>query len=158
VPSNPKSDPEYDAVHGPPSVAAEPVAIGFPQRGWVLVDQAWKPCTITAPASPVGNAGVEGRFTVACDDGTYEFPSVKDVRHGAKPADAPLTFAFGQAGGKRHQLVIRADKSLIVTPGGRIVGRYGGDEDGLKLAKAHFAKLEPEHAKKLADGAAAKSA
>jgi hypothetical protein len=141
-----------------PKTEPAPVAVSFPQRGWAMIDQQWKPGTITAPAVPVGNAGVEGRFTFACDDGTFAFPSVQDVRHGAKPTDLPLTFAFGVAGGKRHQLVIRPDKALVVTPGGRIVGRYGGDEDGLKLARAHYAKVEPEHVKKLAEEAAAKSA
>jgi hypothetical protein len=145
MPPDPKPDPT-------PAVSA------FPWRGWMLADREWKPGLVMAPAAPVGAAGVDGVFTFACDDGSFAMPSVRDVRHGAKPTDLPQVFAFGAAGGKRHQLVIRPDKSLVVTPGGRIIGRYGGDEDGIKLAKAHFGKLEPELAKKMAEEAAAKSA
>jgi hypothetical protein len=135
-----------------------PAALSFPWRGWMLLDREWKPGTVMAPAAPVGSGGLEGVFTFACDDGSFAMPSVRDVRHGAKPADLPQIHAFGAAGGKRHQLVIRAEKSLVVTPGGRIIGRYGGDEDGLKLARAHFAKVEPELSKKMAEGAVTKSA
>jgi hypothetical protein len=140
-----------------PTPAPAPTT-AFPWRGWALINQQWVSGVVMGPAAPVGSGGTEGVFTFASDDGTFAMPSVKDVRHGAKPADLPQLYATGATGGKRHQLVIRTDKALVVTAGGRILGRYSGDEDGLKLAKAHFAKLEPELAAKMAGEATAKSA
>jgi hypothetical protein len=95
-----------------------------------------------------GHRPGDATAVITAEDGTLATVDVKDVRHGTtKPAELPRVHALIRDGRKQHTIVKRHGNWLIARPDGGRVAEYPADEEGTKLAKAHFHQLEPEAAK-----------
>jgi hypothetical protein len=145
----PKPDPDPTTVADP--VAAPTLSSGL--RLWFVgKNNEWKSGTFVQ-FQPKSN---QPHVLIAADDGTFAWVEMDHVRHGDKPTALPKLYSTLPGGIRQHTLKLHNNNWLLARPDGRVLKEYPDDEQGMRDAHAHYAKLEPEAAKREAAEAAAK--
>ena len=147
----PKSEP--DQTPAPEPVAAAPPLVAGLRLWYVGKNNEWKSGTFVQfqPRAALPHV------LIAADDGTFAWVEMDHVRHGEKPTALPKLYSTLPGGIRQHTLKLYNNNWLLARPDGRVIKEYPDDEEGQKAAQAHYAKLEPEAAKKEAEEAAAKT-